>query len=100
MSLHWYTGHLKTLKALLDSSYLVSATPAIEYSKDHREAIREAPLEQLVLETDCPVAYRGVPSEPVDILRTLRAVAALKGVPEEEVAEETTKNTLELFNIP
>jgi len=97
---HWYTGSLKTLRALLDRDYLVSATPAVEYSKAHRQAIREAPLRHLVLETDCPVAYRGVPSEPVDVLRTLRAVADLKGVPEEEVAEATTRNALEFFNLP
>lgn len=97
---HWYTGPLKILKALLERGYLVSATPAVEYSKAHREALRETPLEQLVLETDCPVAYRGIPSEPADVLRTLRAVAELKGVPEGEVAEVTTRNALEFFSIP
>ena len=96
---HWYTGPLGTLKALLDRGYLVSATPAVEYSKAHRAAIREAPLEQLVLETDCPVVYRGAPSEPVDVLRTLKAVAELKGIPEEEVAEKTTRNALDFFNL-
>jgi TatD DNase family protein len=97
---HWYTGPLKTLKALLNRDYLVSATPAVEYSKAHRQAIRETPLEQLVLETDCPVAYRGVSSEPVDVLRTLRAGAELKSTTEEEVAETTTRNALEFFNLP
>jgi TatD DNase family protein len=97
---HWYTGPLGTLRALLDRGYLISATPAAEYSKIHREAIRRVPLEQLVLETDCPVAYHGTPSEPTDVLRTLRAVAELKGIPEEEVAEATTRNALEFFNLP
>ena len=97
---HWYTGSVELLKALLDKGYLVSATPAVEYSKAHRQAIKEAPLEQLVLETDCPVAYRGTPSAPVDVLRTLRAVAELKDVSEENVAETTTRNTIEFFNLP
>jgi len=97
---HWYTCPLTTLKALLDEGYFVSATPAVEYSKAHRQAIKETPLEQLVLETDCPVVYRGVPSAPVDVLRTLRAVAELKGIREEDVAEATTRNATEFFNLP
>jgi len=97
---HWYTGSIELLKALLDKGYLVSATPAVEYSKAHRQAIKETPLEQLVLETDCPVVYRGVPSAPVDVLRTLRAVAELKGIRKEEVAEKTTRNAQKFFNLP
>ena len=97
---HWYTGPLEILKVLLERGYLISATPAVEYSKAHREVVKGTPLEQLVLETDCPVAYRGIPSEPVDVLRTLRAVAELKGVPEGEVAEATTRNAREFFSLP
>ena len=97
---HWFTGPLRVLRAVLDSGYLVSATPAVEYSRAHREAVREVPLEQLVLETDCPVAYRGTPSEPADVVRTLRGVAELKGVSEGEVAEVTTRNAREFFDLP
>lgn len=97
---HWFTGSLQTLRSILDRGYLVSAAPAVEYSKALRAIIRETPLASLVLETDCPVTYRGVVSEPSDVLRSLGAVAELKDLLEEEVAESTTLNAREFFGLP
>jgi len=94
---HWYSGPLETLKRILDSGYLVSATPAVEYSKAHRQAVREVPLDSLVLETDCPVRYHGRESEPADVAKTLAYVSALKGLSPEVVASKTTENALRFF---
>ena len=96
---HWFTGPIKVLKDILNEGYLISASPAVEYSKAHRSVIKETPLEKLVLETDCPVAFRGVLTEPTDILRTLKGVAELKEIPEDKVRKTTTRNALELFNL-
>lgn len=96
---HWFTGPPETLKRILDAGYSISATPALEYSKAHIGAIRNTPLEALVLETDCPVKYHGRESEPADVARTLRFVAELKGLSEEEVASRTTQNARCLFNL-
>jgi len=96
---HWFSGPLEILERVLKSGYLVSATPAVEYSKAHREAIWNTPLEALVLETDSPVRYRGRESEPADVARTLRLVAELKGLSEEDVASRTTENARRLFNL-
>ena len=96
---HWFSGLPETLKRVLDSGYLVSATPASEYSKAHREAIRNTPLEALVLETDSPVKYRGRESQPADVARTLRFVADLKGLSVEEVASRTTENARRIFGL-
>ncbi|MFH1625706.1 MAG: TatD family hydrolase [Pseudomonadota bacterium] len=96
---HWFSGPLEVLDKILDSGYLISATPALEYSKSHQRAIIKAPLESLFLETDCPVEYQGIRSEPADLLRTLKAVAKLKGKKIEEVARITTENSLRFFNL-
>ena len=94
---HWYSGGSETLKRILDSGYLVSATPASEYSKAHRQAIKDVPLDSLMLETDCPVRYHGRESEPADVAKTLTYVSALKGISPEVVASETTENALRFF---
>ena len=94
---HWFSGPLEILRRVLDSGYLISATPAAEFSRDHRAALAEAPLESIVIETDSPVSYQGKRAEPADILLTLRSLADLKGVPEEEVAEVTTRNARTFF---
>ncbi|NEM97408.1 TatD family hydrolase [Pontibacter burrus] len=60
-------------------------------------------LDSLVLETDCPylapVPYRGKRNEPAYIPLVLKRVAELMQKTEEEVAEVTTKNALNLFKL-
>lgn len=96
---HWYSGPLDILDELLDSGYVISATPAAEFSKDHRAALNKAPIERILIETDSPVSYHGTPAEPADLLRTLKSLAELKGVSEEEVARATRLNAERFFRI-
>lgn len=86
-------------QALLEDGYTVSATPALEYSKGHIEAIRRALLDRILIETDCPVAYRGKPSRPADLLTTLRALARIKALDEAEGARATTHNALAFYGL-
>lgn len=99
---HWYTGFSSTLSELIEAGYYISATPAAEYHDEHRRAIREAPLDRLLLETDCPVFY-GRPdryrSQPSDVLRSLKAAAAIKNSTVAELALQTTNNARHLFGI-
>ncbi len=99
---HWYTGFSSTLSEILQSGYFISATPAAEYHDEHRRAIKQTPLAQLLLETDCPVEY-GRPqryrARPADVLRSLKATAEIKELDEKYLAEYTTKNARQLFNI-
>jgi TatD DNase family protein len=101
---HWYTGTSSVLRDIIESGYYISVTPAIEYHEEHRRAVKETPLEKLLLETDCPVTYaRGREGEfkatPADAARSLRGAAALKGLSEAEVAAATTENAKRLFGI-
>lgn len=96
---HWYSGPPDVLHELLDSGYLISATPAAEFSRDHRAALLETPLERILVETDSPVSYHGTPSEPADILRTLKALAELKETSMEEAARVTTLNSEKFFGL-
>ena len=100
---HWFTGFSSVLRDIIEAGYFISATPATEYHGEHRRAIKETPLEKLLLETDCPVTYgreTRYRSEPADILRSLRAVAAIKGIDEISVAEQTTHNATHFFDLP
>jgi TatD DNase family protein len=100
---HWYTGFSSVLREIVQQGYFISATPAAEYHEEHRRAIKETPLERLLLETDCPVPYgrdtRYI-SQPADIQRSLKAVASLKGLEEPQVARQTTLNAFEFFALP
>lgn len=99
---HWFTGFSSVLKDILDRGYYISCTPAVEYHEEHRRAIRDTPLNQLILETDTPVSYGRQDrynAQPADIIRCLRIVSELKGISAEIVAEQTTLNAIKLFNL-
>jgi len=96
---HWYSGPLDLLEEILNNGYFISATPALTYSPPHQEAIKRAPLERILLETDSPVSYQGKEARPKDVWISLREVARLKGVDLKVVAEQTTANASLLFQI-
>lgn len=96
---HWYSGPLKTLKELLLHGYYISATPALSYSPKHREAVSFAPLKQILIETDAPTPYQGIPSSPAQVVQTLTELARIKGIGIEEAALKTTQNARDFFGI-
>ena len=67
------------------------------------EIIKEAPLERILIETDCPYLtpppFEGQRNEPIYAKYVVQKVAELKGLTFEKVAEITTKNAKKLFKI-
>ncbi len=101
---HWYTGTSSVLRDIVSQGYFISATPAVEYHEEHRRAVKEVPLERLLLETDSPVVYRRgsefeYESRPAHIIRSLNGVARLKGMSEAQIAEVTTDNAVKFFDL-
>jgi TatD DNase family protein len=97
---HWYTGPSSVLHGIIDQGYFVSTTPAAEYHAEHRRAVREVPLANLLLETDSPVRYgteTKYTSTPKDVRRSLKAAAEIRGMEEAALAEHTTKNAQRFF---
>jgi TatD DNase family protein len=97
---HWYSGPLDLLDEILNNGYFISATPALVYSPPHQQAIKRAPLERILLETDSPVSYQGKGARPKDVRISLENVAQLKGLDPLIVSEQTTLNVSRLFQIP
>lgn len=98
---HWFTGPSGVLRGVVEAGFYLSATPAITYHQEHRRAVREAPLDRLLLETDSPVTYRdlGRPAQPADVAGVAEAVAAIKGLSVDEVARAITANAAALLRI-
>jgi len=100
---HWYTGPTSTLKDIVSKGYAISATPAAEYHSEHRRAVKAASLENLLIETDSPVDYgteQRWKAEPADVVRTLKAVSAVRGISEQELSQTTTNNAIVFFGLP
>lgn len=96
---HWYSGPVELAEEIVRLGFFISATPAVGYSEKHRAVIERVPLNNLLLETDCPVKYNDIKSEPASVVKTLEEVAKLKGLDRNLVAEVTTRNCRALFGL-
>ncbi|HOD12368.1 MAG TPA: TatD family hydrolase [Candidatus Omnitrophota bacterium] len=102
---HWYSGPLDVLQDILASGYLVSATPALFYSPQLQEAMKFAPIEQTMIETDTPVVYRlseekSFKAGPKDVFFTLDVYAKLKSLDKKKAADVLNANAKKFFNLP
>ncbi|MEM4699657.1 MAG: TatD family hydrolase [Candidatus Nezhaarchaeales archaeon] len=99
---HWFSGPLDVLRELLECGYYISATPAIDYSQEHREAVKHAPLNRILSETDSPVYYKGRfgrSAEPRDVVEVVDMLSKLKGVPLEGAAEACLSNAVGFYGL-
>lgn len=103
---HCFSGDYAFAARLLDLGLHLSFTGLVTFPKADgvREAIRKAPLNKILVETDspylAPVPFRGRRNEPAHVVHVVRKVAEILGKPYEEVAWATGRNAIELFRLP
>jgi len=103
--MHCFPGDWPYAKIILDIGLYISFTGLITFTKNSNtyEVLREVPLERLMIETDCPFMspeqYRGKRNEPAFVIEVAKKIAEIKKLPLEKVAEQTTKNAIELFRL-
>ena len=66
-------------------------------SQKIRASLRATPLQQLLLETDCPNYTHGIRTEPVNLLPAIQAVAAIKLITREVLCEQLTHNVMRIW---
>jgi len=102
--IHCFTGTERLARAALDLGFSISASGIATFKKSEalRDVLRGVPLDRLLVETDAPylapVPHRGKRNEPAFVTFTATALAELKGVPSETLADATTENFLRLFS--
>ncbi len=101
--IHCFTGTAEEAAMYAELGFFVAYGGIITFGKNVAEAAAQVPLEQIVLETDAPylapAPHRGKRNEPAYVVEVARKLAALKGVPMEEIARATTANAQRLFGI-
>jgi len=101
--LHCFSSGRDLAEAALDLGFYISISGILTFRKADglRAIVRDVPLDRLLVETDAPylapVPHRGKRNEPAFVAVTAAAVAALKGVTAEELANVTTDNFFRLF---
>jgi len=102
---HCYSGDMALASELFALGFFISVSGTISYKKAGviREVASKAPLDRLLIETDCPflapTPHRGHRNEPAFVAITGRELARLRGMSEAKLAEATTTNAKYLFKI-
>ena len=101
--IHSFSGRWSQAEEYLAMGFYLGFNGIITFARDYDRVVREAPLNRLLVETDCPyltpMPFRGKRNEPAYVKYVAQKIADLRGIAFEEVAEQTTKNAKKLFNI-
>jgi TatD DNase family protein len=96
--MHCFTGSADDAAKALDLGFYLSIPGIVTFPKAAtlREVVRGVPLDRLLVETDAPylapVPHRGKRNEPAFIAETVKQIAAIHGLAEDDVADRIQAN--------
>ncbi|OEV05257.1 TatD family hydrolase [Streptomyces oceani] len=100
---HCYSGDADMAEVCAENGWFMSFAGNVTFknAQSLRDALAVAPPELVLVETDAPfltpTPYRGRPNAPYLIPVTLRAMAEVRDVPVETLAEQVAGNTARAF---
>jgi len=103
--LHAYAAGPDSLDRVVDMGFYVGISGPVTFKNADRlrQAVALAPLDRLLVETDCPyltpAPHRGKRNEPAYVRHVVQAVARVRDLPLEAVAQATTENACRFFGI-
>jgi TatD DNase family protein len=103
--MHCFTESLEVAQAAMELGFYISFSGIVTFknAKELQAVAMAVPLERMLIETDspylAPVPHRGKMNEPGLVMHVAEFLAKLKGIPLESVAQQTTDNFFNLFNI-
>ncbi|AZM53728.1 AraC family transcriptional regulator [Streptomyces sp. WAC 01529] len=101
---HCYSGDAAMAQVCAEHGYFMSFAGNVTFKNAQglRDALAVAPLELVLVETDAPfltpAPYRGRPNAPYLIPVTVRAMAQVRGIDEDEMAAAVSANTARAFD--
>jgi TatD DNase family protein len=101
---HCYSGDEEMARVCAEAGYYLSFAGPVTFPSNHhlRAALAVTPMDRILVETDAPfltpAPFRGRPTAPYLIPVTLRALALVKGVEEDEMAAAVATNTARAFD--
>jgi len=100
---HSFSGRWSQAEEYFKLGFLIGFNGLLTFARDYDKVIKNAPLERILIETDCPYLtpepHRGKRNEPGYVKYVAEKIAEIKEVSFEEVAQITTKNAKKLFGI-
>jgi len=103
--MHCFTESYEIAKAAMEMGFFISFSGIVTFksAKELQETCKQVPLDRMLIETDspylAPIPYRGKTNEPAWVSKVGEFIANLKGIPIENLAEETSNNFYQCFQI-
>ena len=102
--LHWFSYPMTALSQAVSHGYYITEGPPAAYSNGIREVIANVPLKNLLTETDGPVKYykqpfNGQMTKPSFIRTVVEAIAEIKKMRVDDVADQIARNFEEFFSV-
>lgn len=103
--MHCFSGSVEFMKECVKQGWFIAIGGVVTFKKaiKMKEVAKEVPLRRLLLETDAPyltpVPYRGKTNQPAYVKYVAKEIANIRNMSFEEIAEITTINAKEVFNI-
>jgi len=103
--MHCFTESLAVAEAAIAMGFYISFSGIVTFksARDLQAVARAVPLERILIETDAPylapVPQRGKTNEPGFVMHVAEYLADLKGVPTAQLAQQTSDNFFNLFNV-
>jgi len=103
---HCFTEDTALLNDYSAQGCYISIAGNVTYpgNQELREAVKAAPADKIVLETDCPglppQSHRGKRNEPALMVETAQKIAQVRGVSVEQIAAQSTANARTLLSLP
>jgi TatD DNase family protein len=101
---HCFSGSKESAEQIIGMGFHLGLGGVLTYKNAGvAEAVKDIPMEYLVLETDAPylapVPYRGKTNEPAYMIEVAKKLADIKSIPLHEIAAITTSNAEKLFGL-
>jgi TatD DNase family protein len=99
VQLHAFDGKASAALPAVEAGYFFSIPPSVVRSRQKQKLVEHLPLACLLVETDSPVlgAEPAARNEPANLLLAVKAIAGIKGIPAQQVAEAVAANTVRLY---
>lgn len=99
VQMHAFDGRAATARPAVEAGYYFSVPPSVVRSPQKRKLVRQLPLECLLVETDSPVLGPEPKerNEPANAVVSVREIASIKGVTEDDVRAVVVENTRRLY---
>lgn len=103
--MHCFTEDWETARQALDLGFHISFSGIVTFrnADSLRDVARKVPADRYLIETDspylAPIPHRGKPNYPAYVRHVAECLATVRQIPEQRIAEQSTRNFLALFRL-